>query len=128
MLLGCGTDIVLNSRFLGKSDAFLRKLFIDSEVKKINECATLTKKAETAGSLFALKEAVSKALGFSLFDVGIKNITVKNDERGKPVVSLAEPVLARVMRFYNINDVNLLSSISHEEDYSVAFVVFEGRV
>lgn len=128
MLLGCGTDIVLNSRFFGKSDAFLRKLFIDSEVKKINECATLTKKAETAGSLFALKEAVSKALGFSLFDVGIKNITVKNDERGKPVVSLAEPVLARVMRFYNISDVNLLSSISHEEDYSVAFVVFEGRV
>ena len=128
MLLGCGTDIVLNSRFFCKSDAFLRKLFIDSEVKKINECATLTKKAETAGSLFALKEAVSKALGFSLFDVGIKNITVKNDERGKPVVSLAEPVLARVMRFYNISDVNLFSSISHEEDYSVAFVVFEGRV
>lgn len=127
MLLGCGTDIVFNSRFQGKSDEFLSKLLNECELKKINECVSTSKRVETIGSLFALKEAVSKALGFSLFDVGIKNITVENDKKGKPLVSLNSTLLNQIKAYYKISTVNILSSISHEKDYSVAFAVFEGE-
>lgn len=126
MLFGIGTDIVKNSRFLNKPDSFLEELFNESEMIKIKVQVSQKRKAETAGSLFALKEAVSKSLGFSLFECGIKNIIIINTINGSTKVILSEALREKVLKNFKINDYTIYSSLSHEEDYSVAFATFEG--
>ena len=52
------------------------------------EQAQCAGRAASLAGRFAVKEAVGKALGTGIGDVGWKDIEVLNDERGRPVLTL----------------------------------------
>ncbi len=68
---------------------------------------------------WAAKEAVGKALGVGL-KCGISNIEVLNDLNGVPYVTLHKDAKTQA-KLLGVERIEL--SISHEKDYSVAFVV-----
>ncbi len=103
MILGVGTDIVKNDRVNLK---IAKRIFTEAEYGKyldINDGL----KIEHVASRFAAKEAIVKATNKAF---SINNIEILNDENGKPYCS-------------NIEGIEL--SISHEQDYSVAFAIYQ---
>jgi len=102
-----GVDLVLNSRFEKNlsNQKFLEKVFHASELRDKSKLI----------SVFALKEAVMKALGKK---VDWKEVEVKYNEEGKPEINLSEDV--RPKGFVGID-----GSISHDGDYTIGVVVVE---
>lgn len=103
MILGIGTDIVKHERVNLK---IARRIFSDVEYAnylKVNEQL----KIEHVASRFAAKEAIVKATNKQYT---VNNIEILNLESGKPYCS-------------NIDGIEL--SIAHEEDYSVAFAIYQ---
>lgn len=124
MIIANGVDIVKISRIekilLNKKDKFINKVFTQDEIeyikyKKYN--------SQTIAGLFAAKEAVSKVLGTGLGKVGLKDMEIFHDNRGKPNIVLYNEGLNICQRL-GIDNIHL--SISHEEDYAIAFVIGEG--
>ena len=121
--MDCGTDIVEISRIKEAiekhGDIFLKKVFTDSE---INYCETgeVTKYQHYAGR-FAGKEAVSKFLGTGfLGEFDLKDIEIKNNEFGKPEVTLYNKALA-VFNDKGYKEISI--SISHSKEYAISMVV-----
>lgn len=104
-MIRTGVDIVLNSRFdkLGREESFLSRVFHNSELKDKSKLI----------SIFALKEAVMKAIGRK---VGWHDIEIKYEESGMPVISISSDV---------IEDYEISGSVSHDGDYTIGFVVME---
>ena len=114
-----GVDIVKISRIktiLDKSkESFYRRIFTDSEVEYI------TKKNhdhKTVAGMFASKESISKLIGTGIGEISWKDIEVSHDESGRPYVLLNEKLNSRLSDL-NLNNIEL--SISHEEEYAIAF-------
>ena len=99
-----GVDIVLNSRFdkYKEDSSFLEKVFHPFELKD--------KKKMTG--IFALKEAFMKALGKK---INWKDIDVTYDSFGKPILNLSYGKKLRKVD----------GSVSHDGEYTIAFVVIE---
>jgi len=71
---------------------------------------------------FAAKEAFGKACGTGLRNMKLKDIYVKNERNGRPVIILAGTAK---QRFSELGGGILHCSLTHEGDNAVAIVIIE---
>lgn len=121
----CGVDIVeidrIKASFEKLGDTFRDRIFTRNEVEYCESRKAVKYKSYAAR--FAAKEAVSKAFGTGMGDrIGFKDIEIRNDEKGKPYVNLLGK--AREL-FDEMNGVEISISMSHSDNYAVAFVVIQ---
>ena len=90
MIYGIGNDIIEIERVMKacSKESFLKRVYTDSERRE-----ALTHRRRLAGD-FAVKEAVSKALGTGFAGFAPSEIEVLRDEYGKPYVKLYDRAAA----------------------------------
>lgn len=96
---------------------YLERIYTPPELE---QCG---RRSESLAGRFAAKEAVAKALGSGIGDVGWKEIEVLGDEQNAPVLTLYG---AARQRAADLGLVTWSVSISHSQSHSVAFVVMLG--
>ncbi|MEI7474085.1 MAG: holo-ACP synthase [bacterium] len=128
MKLYLGTDICEVNRIkkfhIKFNDKFLNKIFTTSE---INYCTMQPKKMyQSLTARFAVKEAVSKALGVGINGLGWKNgidfkdVEIIRSENG----SISLLLSGKALIFQNKLKINNWSvSVSHSENYATATVI-----
>lgn len=86
MMLAVGVDIIEIARLEDGMARYGRR-FQDRffTAREQEQCGH---RANSLAGRFAVKEAVAKALGTGIGDVGWKEIEILNDERGRPVLTL----------------------------------------
>lgn len=111
---GIGTDIIEIKRIkeLNYRERFIHKLLSDDELNLYINFKSDKRKDEFLAGRWAVKEALYKALGSYCNNKSYKDFSILNDEFGKPYLS--NPPLE-----------NIYISISHCENYAVAFVVYD---
>jgi holo-[acyl-carrier protein] synthase len=126
MVRGIGVDIVAIKRIAGcierYGDHFLRKVFTEPEIAL---CGGKAHPATHFAGRWAAKEAFYKALPIACQRVASwKNIEVLALEgSGKPVVHVLNVDLQRQLLKEKVSSLRI--SISHEQEYCIAFVVIE---
>lgn len=127
-VLGTGVDLQHNSRFVKlvteDDQSFFHRVFTLQEREYCNRFKLITAQAERYSARFAAKEALVKALGTGFLKIGFQEIEVDKDSLGKPFFVVSGAVQELVKK-KGIEDIHL--SLSHSEDYSIAFVIVEGR-
>ena len=120
MILGVGTDLIEIDRIRRacERDYFMVRVFTEMESRQAKGSAS-----KLAGS-FAVKEAVSKALGTGFRTFMPIDIEVLRDELGKPYVRLYG---GAQKRFQDMGMQQLFVSISNTGAYAMAFAVGEGE-
>ncbi|GAB4264281.1 holo-ACP synthase [Thermincola potens] len=125
MIIGIGTDIVDNKRLYNilerVGERFLSRVYTPREIELCTNSKGL--KAQSLAARFAGKEAVAKALGTGIGPVGWKEIEIVADASGAPTVKLTGKALEQARR-QGICQTKI--SLSHTEEYSVAFVLLTG--
>ncbi len=125
LIIGCGIDLVKIERIekiiKRWGNNFNSRIFTPlerdyCEKKKDN-------KFQSYAGKFAAKEALLKALGLGLREANWKEIEIKNDELGQPIIDasgkLKSIALTKGVSKYFI-------SISHTKEYAIAQVILEG--
>lgn len=112
-MIAIGTDIARVSRFSDLSRKVEEGIFTPFEIE---EAGKRIKRGEYLSSRFAAKEAYVKALGTGFRGIKPKDIEVREKESGAPYL---------VVRGERKDNVQL--SLSHDGDYSVAFVLIENE-
>ena len=110
MIKGIGVDI-MDHRRIKNLDEFANRVLSDDEKKRYSLITNEKTKRCYLGARFAAKEALFKATN-KLVD--FKSISVLNDESGAPYV-------------VGPYDDQIFISLSHEEDYSIAYVICEKK-
>ena len=116
-MISIGTDIVKVSRIKAlidqKEEKFLNKIFTEEEISYCN--SYFDPEVHYSGK-YAAKEAVKKALLSNglIEKISLKNIKILNKDNKVPYVVVD-----------NLVNLNYNVSISHEEEYAIAFVVIE---
>ena len=126
MIAGIGTDIVCIARMAKNIQRygvrFAERILHPDEYA---EFQTTTRQAHFLAKRFAAKEAAAKAMGTGFRDgVNLKDIYVKHDSYGKPVLQFAGHS-ALILTQTAVCAWHL--SLSDEDDYAVAFVVLEKK-
>ncbi|MDY0318313.1 MAG: holo-ACP synthase [Candidatus Izemoplasmatales bacterium] len=111
MIKGIGTDIVENIRV---NQSLARRVLSDNELKAFEQLKLEQRKQEFLCGRFAAKEAIIKACSQANIEVFMRDITILNDQLNRPFV--ANP---------KFESYQILVSISHEKDYSIAFAIIE---
>lgn len=106
---GIGVDIVDLRRLDIENQHFIERVLSISERKVFHQLGSAKRKREYLGGRFAGKEAYLKAKHQGIGSIDLRDISILNDEDGCPF----------------LNDENAQISISHENDYVIAFVVIE---
>jgi len=122
-MLAVGIDIIEVTR-IERSVERLGQRFLD-RIFTSQEQAYCEGRLERLAGRFAVKEAVSKALGFGIGDVRWQEIEVLNDQRGKPVLVLHGDAKDLA------NELGLHSwsiSMSHSEANAVGMAVALGGI
>ncbi len=124
MILGMGTDIVEISRIrklLKKnSPEFLSRVYTENELK---ESGAKKNSAEYLAGRWAVKEALSKALGCGIgCDCNWKDISTTNDSKGAPKVHLSG-FASKTAKTKGARKIHV--SISHEKHYACSTVILE---
>ena len=121
-IYGTGSDIVDISRIKKalKKKNFKKRIFSTNEIKavenKFNQIASFAKR-------FAAKEAFSKALGTGISEgLSFKDISINNDKKGKPYISLLGKSKSIVQRTIKKKYKTFLT-ISDEQKYALAMVI-----
>ena len=120
MKISCGTDIIEIRRIKESIEdlgvRFLQRVYTDTEIEY---CESKNKqKYQHYAARFATKEAIFKAISPKLknkYDIGWKNIEVKNDINGRPSASFIN------IEIQDIEEMDI--SISHCKEYAIANVV-----
>ena len=123
MILGIGTDIIeidRISRAIDNTPMFLEKIFTKMEIEQLTRSKL---RVESVAGNFAVKEAVSKALGTGVRGFNFKDIEVLRDELGKPVVEVSD----KIKELIKVNNYLFNVSISHNRTCAIAFVVLESQ-
>ena len=123
MILGIGTDIIeidRISRAIDNTPMFLEKIFTKREIEQLTRSKL---RVESVAGNFAVKEAVSKALGTGVRGFNFKDIEVLRDELGKPVVEVSD----KIKELIKVNNYLFNVSISHNRSCAIAFVVLESH-
>ena len=120
---GTGVDIIEIERIkkvVSSSNKFVSRVYTNSEIEYFN--SRNSNPCHLAGT-FAAKEAVLKALGTGLRDMDWKDIEIKRNSLGKPIVVLHgnAVVLANSLGIKKMH-----ISISHSRDYAIAQATAEG--
>tara|TARA_Y100001960_G_C14123914_1_gene563509 strand:- start:199 stop:552 length:354 start_codon:yes stop_codon:yes gene_type:complete len=116
-MISIGADIVKVSRIKTlideKKEKFLHKIFIEEE---ISYCNSYPDPEVHFSGKYAAKEAVKKALlSNSLIDkISLKDIEILNKNNKAPYIVVKDMI-----------ELNYNVSVSHEEEYAIAFVVIE---
>ncbi|PRR84272.1 holo-ACP synthase [Clostridium vincentii] len=124
MIIGIGTDIVKIdriSKIMKRTPNFIKGTFTEEEIsyfemKKNNP--------ETIAGAFAVKEALSKALGTGVRGFRLKDIELRHDNLGKPYVVIDNSI----RKAFGLNKCKIHVSISHSREDAVAFVIIEEGV
>lgn len=120
-MLRTGVDIIevgrIDAAILRHGDRFFQRFFTSQELIDANG------RTPALAARFAAKEAVAKALGCGIGDVGWKDIEIVRNGRGGPQLRLhgAAAALAR--------ELGLLEwsvSLSHTHEHAMALVVAQG--
>ena len=127
MIIGCGIDLVKIERIekiIKKwGNNFILRIFTSSE-KEYCEKKKGNKYQSYAGK-FAAKEALLKALGLGLREANWKEIEIKNDKLGQPIINTS----GKLKNIASIKGVRkYFISISHTKEYAIAQVVLEGTL
>ena len=112
-----GIDLLKTSRMNRLIERFgdkaLQKFLSSDEIK-------LVKNHKTASGFWAVKEAVSKALGVGIgSECAFHDITITKNKTGAPQIKLAQ----HIMKKYNISNTSV--SITHDGEYAIAVVAIE---
>ncbi len=122
MIYGIGIDIVSVKRLREvverRGDRFLERVFTSSE---IDYCLNKRDPFPSLSARFAAKEAMIKAIG-GRAAITFKDMEVINDDTGRPFLNPGFR-LRKDLEKFGIKNVHL--SLSHERDYSIAFVILE---
>lgn len=121
MILGVGTDIIEIDRIdraINNTPMFLEKIFTKRELEQLNKRKL---RVESVAGNFAVKEAVSKALGTGMRGFTFNDIEVLRDELGKPIVQVSD----KVKDLIKFDNYKFNVSISHNRTCAIAFVVLE---
>lgn len=123
MILGIGTDIIEIDRIdraINNTPMFLEKIFTKRELEELNKS---TLRVESVAGNFAVKEAVSKAVGTGMRGFTFNDIEVFRDELGKPIVQVSN----KVKDIIKVDNYIFNVSISHNRTCAIAFVVLESH-
>ena len=123
-IIGNGVDIVRNKRIEKslKIDGFKKRIFTKYEI--INSKKTKNK-INYFAKRFAAKEAFVKAIGTGFRQsINFKDIEIKNNKQGKPLINLSENIKSILKKKFNINKYKIFLSLSDEKNYSIAYVIF----
>ncbi len=127
MAVLCGVDIIeidrLRESFESLGDAFRDRIFTPNEISYCE--GRKMARFHSYAARFAAKEAVSKAFGTGIGEAVMwKDIEIISGELGKPQVIL----LNNAKNIYEkLNAESISLSLSHCENYAVAYVVIEIR-
>ena len=127
MIVGCGIDLIKVERIekiiKRWGNSFTSRIFTSLEgeycEKKKNN------KYQSYAGKFAAKEALSKALGLGLRGANWKEIEIKNDEPGQPIINIS----GKLKNIASLKGVRkYFISISHTKEYAIAEVILEGKL
>ena len=116
-MISIGTDIVKVSRIKDllttKEEKFLNKVFTEEE---ISYCNSNSEPEIHFSGKYAAKEAVKKALLSNdlIEQISLKDIKILNRDNKSPYVVIED-----------IMELNYNVSISHEEEYAIAFALIQ---
>ena len=117
-IIGIGVDIIEISRFERmahqEDNGVASRLFTSYELSE----APFVKKAQYFASRFAAKEAVMKALGMGMSNIGFEEIEISKDDFGRPHVTLYGNANKR---YCELGGKNILISISHSRELAIAY-------
>jgi len=122
MRLATGVDLIeierVESAIARHGERFLERIFTAAELK------VCSGRAESLAARYAAKEAVAKALGHGIGEVGWREIEVVNDENNAPLLRLygaAEQLASsKGLETWSL-------SLSHGKEHAIAFVVATGK-
>lgn len=122
MIYGIGVDIIKTERIKKVierwGDKFLKRVFTENEIKY---CYKNKNPYCSLAVRFAAKEAFIKSLGTKKA-ILLSDIEIRNNSDGKPFFEFKGKA-KEILKEKSINNVFL--SLSHENDYAVAFVILE---
>ena len=123
MIYGIGTDIADVRRFAKwvENPDLISRFFNKREIKT---SGSRQKLQEHYASRFDVKQAFSKALGTGVSGFELADVYVGHNEEGKPELCL-ERRAASLVEMRCGKTVRISVSLSHEKEYTVAFVVIE---
>ena len=121
-MLVTGVDIIEITRIRRVADLYGDRFY--GRVYTESETAYCRGRAPQLASRFAAKEAVMKALGTGARGVRWQDIEVVRERGQAPTIRLSGLALARAER---LGIEHLAVSLSHSEQYAVAFVVGDSR-
>ena len=112
-----GIDLIKTSRMERLIERFgekaLQKFLSQEEIK-------LVKNFKTAAGFWAVKEAVSKALGVGIgSECAFHDIVISKTKKGAPKVFISQSIIEK----YHITDTSI--SITHDGAYAIAVAVIE---
>lgn len=121
MIVGTGVDIIEIDR-IQKSierfeERFLNKIYTKTE---IDYCLTKADKYRRFAARWAIKEAVYKALMKYDETIAWKDISVKNDDDGAPILEELE----KITRIKEMG-ISIHITLSHSNNYAVAMAIAE---
>jgi holo-[acyl-carrier protein] synthase len=121
MKLSSGVDLIeikrVREAIKRHGNQFLDRIFTDAELQACGG------RVESLAARFTAKEAVAKALGTGIGDVGWKEIEVVGDENRAPSVRLSGTA-EKVSKEKGLKVWSL--SLSHTHTHAIAFVVATG--
>ncbi len=123
-IIGNGVDIVNNKRieYSLKIDGFKKRIFTKNE---INQSKKIKNKINFFAKRYAAKEAFVKSIGIGFRkNINFKDIEVKNNNNGKPVLKISKKVSNFLKNKFKINNYKIYLSLSDEKKYSIAYVIF----
>ncbi|NLC48399.1 MAG: holo-ACP synthase [Tenericutes bacterium] len=107
MITNIGCDIVSINRISKQKDEFYKRVLTSKE-QDIYLSLNNNQKPKFLAGRFAAKEAIFKSCNETKI---LSNIEVLNDKSGRP--------------YCNIEGFNISVSISHEEEYAIAYAICE---
>lgn len=122
MIRGLGLDVVSIDR-IGRwrlRPGILERYFHPQELDDARRRGPM--QMATLAGRFAAKEAFGKALGTGLAGLALREISVINDEHGRPHLRLAGRALEALVAS---GGSRVQVSLTHEHDYAIAVVVIE---
>ena len=124
MIIADGCDLIEIERIAKalQRENFCTRIYTATELSYA-ESKKNQRKAASLAAVFAAKEAVAKALGVGLGQIGWREIEVRHDELGKPFVALSGRARA-LAEERGVKNIHL--SLSHSREYALAMVILEG--
>ncbi len=122
MIIGLGCDLMDVARIEKALERarFAERCFTPRERERIS-----ARGAQTAAGYFAAKEAVAKALGTGFTGFSLQDISIENDQLGKPACRLSGGALERLRA---LGGARVWVSISHAGGMAMAMAVAESEI